>query len=638
MYAIARICILSLLVSTAVSAEAIRAPGWPTAKVLSGMEEFTHGPQRQSTTRIPHHSLDLTGTAYEAGTTWYDYQHNGTVGRMIDVDELGFVHVVWMNGLNESLSQRHVYYNVWDPVTESFLIGEGGGLVDAATRAGYVTQVVTEDGFCFPAFHQFLPTGQFRTVLAFDFLPRAGAFTSFMPTVGDLGDVGWAKIGMSGNGDLHVVSTVNAWPDTTYGYYYSRGTPLGGEIEWQSYGTSDVYEIGDGAVIAANVAASRISARVAILWHQSRGGIGGFGQVNNNLLLAVSEDGGMTWAEPIDVTQWAEPDFECESGDTTECNRDTLRVYVCNSVLFDENDVIHVAFTTKVVYEFSIPDGSGPGTNMNMSGIWHWDEAFGEYAPIANAYYYATANGDTLEDCAWQTLVQRPSLACDTVTGDLYCSYMQYDSTQWSWAGWMMADAWITKSENGGRSWKQGVNVTETDGGQNTPVGASLHERDVCLAPLVTHSDGEALLHMQYVLDLDAGSAPHSEGFATECPVYYQSIPVSDLEFEEDLDPFWPTMHVDSSGMPGRVIPIGQCPVPENLSMIYDDELELLRLFWQRPEHDCPCYRVWYTDLDEALFPEQFVIQEYALTDTFAAITIGGATHRAYVVQGIPCP
>ena len=66
-------------------------------------DPLTYGPHRDA--------LDeLVGTAYVAGTTWYDYQHNGTTGKMIDVDDLGFVHITCMNELNSTCTYRHVYY------------------------------------------------------------------------------------------------------------------------------------------------------------------------------------------------------------------------------------------------------------------------------------------------------------------------------------------------------------------------------------------------------------------------------------------------------------------------------------------------------------------------------------------------
>ncbi len=102
---------------------------------LSGRQAVHHRAPAQS-------SLDLIGTQYEAGTTWYDYQHNGTAGKMIGVDDLGFVHVVWMNGLDEAAASRHVFYNCWDPTTQDWqeLIPDGGVAVDNAPARRLLNQ------------------------------------------------------------------------------------------------------------------------------------------------------------------------------------------------------------------------------------------------------------------------------------------------------------------------------------------------------------------------------------------------------------------------------------------------------------------------------------------------------------------
>ncbi|MCB1059873.1 MAG: hypothetical protein KDB65_06570 [Calditrichaeota bacterium] len=611
-------------------------------RALTGMEEIpTHALNDGGTisTRRPNRSLDTVGELFEAGTTWYEYQHNGTVGRMVQVDDMGFVHVVWMNATDMNWAVRHVYYNVWDPGTQEYL-WPNGVEVDASSRAGYTTQAVNGDGWAFPVFHSFPPGGtNINTTAAFDFGPRIGAFTSSLPSFPSVAQVIWPKSALSGNGDLHIVSTSDLDQNE---YFYSRGTPDWegfGEITWHNFGGSQGLLIGTGEVIACDIAASMTSNRVAIVWNRDRTGDAGVVNLNNDVMLSISEDGGLTWAEAIDVTQWAYPDFECASQDTLTCNKDTLRAYACTSILFDEFDIIHLAFTTTEVFEFALPGGTGPSAYINKSAIWHWSEEFEEYSPIAHAFYFNTINGEYAREGEWQRCVQRPSLAVDSVTGDMYCSFMHYDSTQWSLEGWMMADAWVTKSENRGRVWKQAINVTETNGGQNAPVGESLSERDICLAPNVTYSGGAGYLHMQYVLDTDAGGSAQEEGSVTDCPVYYQRIPVSSLAFADDLDPLWPTMHVDSTGMPGRVYPLEyNCHAPDSLTIIFDDLAQQLVLRWTRPDQSCRCSRVWYSDYLNPVFPEEYTIFAETSEDSFAIDPVMVSPLRTLVVDNVRCP
>jgi hypothetical protein len=75
-----------------------------------------------------------------------------------------------------------------------------------------------------------------------------------------------------------------------------------------------------------------------------------------------------------------------------------------------------------------------------------------------------------------------------------------------------------------------------------TPAGDCLNERDITVARLVT----DGYLHMEYILDKDAGGIVNSEGVATLNPVIYQRIPVSAIPTTPLLENY--PMHWDSSG------------------------------------------------------------------------------------------
>ncbi|MBK6765919.1 MAG: hypothetical protein IPG71_06190 [bacterium] len=492
-------------------------------------------------------SLDVIGTQYEAGTTWYDYQHNGTAGKMIGVDDLGFVHVAWMNGQDEASVERHAFYNCWDPTTQDWqeLIPEGGVPIDNAPRAGYVTNAVTPFGFAFPAYHA-TPTGgsALNSIVAIDFQAAAGAFTPYNPehTVAD--QVLWPKIVVDEDSTLHGISTSD--PDTDQGYYYWRGTPsyqvndgitYGLGITFTTFNTGDqVMLMGNGEVIAPDVATSPVSDRVAIAFNDSRGGAAGIGQINNDLKVAISEDGGLNWAPPFNLTDWIASDLDCASGDTIACNGDTLRPYTDMSLLFDYNDHLHVAFTTRTLFEYgyygstTIPDTIA---FINLSSIWHWSEHTDEFSCVTSydsIVFYA--DGDSVYgDNAWQLMVQRPSLAIDTATDWMYCTYVKHDSDQVSSNLWMSADAFVAGSCNLGRTWYNSINLTSTVTPNFAPAGECMHERDVTLAKLVTYDGSAGYLHVQYEVDHDVGGVPQSEGVATQNPMYYLRVPLADLDF-----------------------------------------------------------------------------------------------------------
>jgi hypothetical protein len=133
----------------------------------------------------------------------------------------------------------------------------------------------------------------------------------------------------------------------------------------------------------------------------------------------------------------------------------------------------------------------------------------------------------------------------------------------------MSADAFVAKSSNNGRSWFEGVNISETV----TPVGAVAgecnHERDVTLATYVTYENGAGYLHISHVLDTDVGGFPQDEGEATESMMNYQRVALADLNFATELDPFWPTLHVDSTGIPfgGSAIDETSIPTPTSFTL-----------------------------------------------------------------------
>lgn len=542
----------------------------PSAKMPMRNVKVADGSEQPSFQNIPDPATygprqgtldDLVGSAYVAGTTYYDYQHNGTAGKMVDVDDLGFVHVTWMNGLNPSSSSRHAFYNVWDPALASFLIPSTQGQVDNSSRGGYVTGVVQPDGFFFPAFHQELVVnGPAHTAVGIDLIAQAGAFQSFEPDYimedGEGLELIWPKVSRSIDGKLHVASTENPASGAAgdpQRIYYSRGIPqfdagFGVGINWEDVaGGQKFLELDTVMVISPDIACSRHSNRVVISWSKSRDDLNGDPtQYNNDIVYIVSEDGGLNWGQETNITNFIYEDTDCVSGDTVVCDADTFRAYTDMSLLLDENDDIHIAFMTMNYYALE-------GTISRYAGqIWHYGSDNGFVSPIMalENSYLDTNWADDLGD--WQRALQRPNLAIDTATGHLYCCFVLADTANYSVNGIPMQDVWVSKSWNDGVAWTQAVNVTNTGTGQFVPVGESAHERDATIAELVTTYEGERYLHMSYVFDLDAGGAvgDNPTGTPTLNPMHYQRINIADIPNEPLWNTQYPAFHVDSTDMP----------------------------------------------------------------------------------------
>ncbi|MCB1060709.1 MAG: T9SS type A sorting domain-containing protein [Calditrichaeota bacterium] len=530
-------------------------------KPIDGREQpvFQHIPD--PSTYGPHRGTldDLVGTSYVAGTTYYDYQHNGTSGKMIGVDELGFVHVTWTNGLDPQSNTRGVYYNVWDPSTETFTIFNGQ--VDVSSRAGYTCGAMLPGGFFFPAFHQELVTnGTAHTAVGIDLFARAGAYTTFEPSYlhegGQELEIIWPKVAISPSGIVHVVSTENPASGVAgdpQRIYYSRGVPVyqdaaGIEIVWDDVANGEEFwEVDSVMVISPDIACSRHGDRVVMAWSKSRDDLtDNPTQYNNDIVYMVSDDGGDTWGPEVNITNFLYPDTACASGDSLACDRDTFRVYTDLSLLLDESDNIHIAFTTTHYYALE-------GTISRYSSqIWHWGSDQGYVSPIfaVTAEYGDTNWADDLGD--WQYVLQRPNLSIDPTTNDLYCCFVLASDSNWSNLGIPMQDVWVSKSWNNGVAWTQAVNVTNTNTGQDVPPGQSAHERDATLSETVTYDNGVGYLHMSYIFDLDAGGAVGANpiGSPTLNPVHYQRIAINDIPNMPLWPNNWPVLHVDSTDMP----------------------------------------------------------------------------------------
>ncbi|MBU1919251.1 T9SS type A sorting domain-containing protein [bacterium] len=578
--------LLAVALSTVSFADVTRAP--ITNFKFKGGSNDTASPQALplSQHRVPVIStLDET---YNAGTTWYDDQHNGTMGKMIAVDEMGWVHMVWTNGVNSGSSTRHVFYNAWNPALEEFIYAaEGGAQVDPASRGGYTSIAVHPDGHGYPVFHEETTTSDAHAAASIDFLPQSGAFTTFEPsylldnrcgTTEDM-EIIWPHVAIDIDGNLQVVSSENPCTEEAgdpQRFYYSRAIPhfdefgFGDSLLWQPVvGEDEFMEIDTVMVLAPDIAASRHSHRVAIVWAKSRDDLSipdSATQRNNDIIYMMSEDGGLNWGPEVNITNFEYPDLECLSGDTAECDRDTFRVYTDLNVIFDRDDFLHIVFTTSCYWALE-------GTISRYAGqIWHWSDrcadpdhpdSTGEISPIAAMVPdYLTSNW-ALDIGDWQYVMQRPSISCDDVTGDLYCSYQFADTNQWSLIGIPQADAWVSRSVDGGRSWSQAVNVTQTvgdNGGQGSTAGGCAHEHAISLSETVNYYEGVGYLNMEYVLDLDAGPGvgDNPTGIPTLNPVIFQRIPVTDIPAEPRWDHTWPQIHVD-----GRQVPYNGDPDPD---------------------------------------------------------------------------
>jgi len=507
----------------------------------------------------PPNTDDIIGENFVYGSTWYDIQHNGTCGHQLNIDANGYSHLGWMNGLDNASSQRHIYYQLGDPDGNlQFTVPTIGVQVDQLPRGGYTTSVIGDDGRAFITYHQG-GTANFHTAVSYDFLPGIGAFsTEELPWVYELGtdmEVIWPKCAIDNTGRIHIVSTENPASGVA-------GDPQRQYYGWAEYNAGtfslDVCEAQEliewTEVIAADVAASPVSDRVAMGYMQMCATQPETTQTDNDLILIISEDGRTwDWSDTINVTNFIPPDPSLLP-DTTAANKDTLRAYTSMNLVFDNFDVLHVFFQVNGYYPYE-------GTwTPDQSLIYHWDEYYQHFSMVASGFF---ENAPYYSSGVWNHYACRASAAVDPVTNDIYCMYQRYrnpigegtrfpywvgDTTDVSSTGYCNGDIWVSKSTDGGWSWSEGVNVTNT----YTP-GAGPNDCLSELTPSAAQQIYGDMFHFFYILDKDAGCFIQSEGVATLNDAIYHRVALSDIP--ESPRQFSYPLHIDSTGWPSDTIP-----------------------------------------------------------------------------------
>ena len=511
---------------------------------------------------------DIVGDTVIVGTTYWDTQHNGQVGRMVGFSPNGdgangTAFVVWMK-LDDAAtsSQRHIRFaRVEMEEDGSMTVHASTNTVDGEPRAGYTTlSFDPETGTGFPTFHTAFGTPEARSRIAAESVIVPGFFSTFRQSILDDRSQVWPHSVWGSDGYAHMVTHENRSGNTdAMRITYMRWLydPVDGVFDATTPDDLPLVITTDGMNISGDVATSADGQRVAITQTVSReftmnevysdGGT----QFNNDIYLWESTDGGATWDfdSPFNVTNFIGPD-ETLLPDSIAANKDSLRAYTDGSVIYDSEDNLHVAFTTPEY--FPMWDAA-----YVFSHIYHWDRVSGVYTQIADG-----AQPDSLigQAEAWGRVVDRPSLYSDPDTGILWCVFRKVSSYPDTFdvvdndGEKANSDIWISASPPGdynGKLWTKGVNLTRTIWrGPDSPVaGESRSEMDPSIS---LYNDGD-YLYITYVQDLDPGSSISSpvEGVMTNNPfVLHRVSKMALLEaFEEQAE--WVRnypMHVDSSG------------------------------------------------------------------------------------------
>jgi len=522
--------------------------------------------RRDEVDEIELHDMAAIGDDFVIGYTWYDYQHNGSIGKMIARDPEGAVHFIWMEGYNSGQQPRHVAYNMLED-GDLIVNADERTVVNSSDKGGYAClSLIRDDWRGIGYFHESdVPQTYVKTAQGTDWVRRAAAFASSYPPL-------WPDISLiwpHGDIDSRNFSHVFAHEYDPAGdqiwarVAYWRGTPVDerfSDWEW----TDPPINVDTVSTISQTVAASMTTNRVVLGWNKNRVGsdLGpwdnarGPYQHNNDVCYILSNDGeNWDWENGrTNITRTIPPDPELEP-DLQEAYGDTFRPYCDLDIQFDPwDDNLFAVFAAGRFYEDPSPEGDDPpGSAYAVHDfLWFWNSVEDTITMIANGdYYNYTPNAARFRCGAWRYNCDRGSIAFnpDAEPGTIYVVWCQFpkimepidlDNDEWEYLpgaadtsrdGYVNAEIMVSISTDWGITWQEPINITGTrwDGEDAAAPGECMNENWPSAALIADDT-----LHIQYVFDLDAGGIPQDEGQPTNNPVIYHRVALEDLDHNGD--------------------------------------------------------------------------------------------------------
>ena len=432
-----------------------------------------------------------TSPGVQVGTTYYDYQTNGSTGNRIAVGDDGSIYLDWMNllGWPYPPAPRHVYHN-WFDVDGNLNPNEFQGQVNRDAGAGYTNvDVIYGNRGCF-AYHSSGGSSPTYVTVSVDYDPPGlGFFDHYNPpdelfpqTPDSPGRLYWPYIAVDRNNNIHIVATENTDRRLQrLGYTHSTD----GGATWSTLQFVDTV-----MTISAVIDASPVSDRVVMAYSRTQDTTT---QWNNDIYYVVSDDG-ITWDFRYgrhNVTNYGPPD--------------SLWAYTDLDVLIDYNDNINIVWNDQWVTD----EGIYYRTNLK-----YWNERTGEITEIT---HHPDSLWTSIEG-AWNRPICKMNLGARE-NGGIFCTYTYFDTSDISAGGFGNGEIYLVYSYNNGATWLGPVNLTDS----HTPgcfPGECDSDHWSTLADVVDDS-----LRIIYINDKDAGGIPQTEGSATENPVMYLSYP-----------------------------------------------------------------------------------------------------------------
>ena len=470
----------------------------------------------------------------QIGDTWYDFQKNASMGRMISVTSSGYRHASWMYTDHVyPPGPRFVDANCKDPgdVYIGQVHADGGDV-----NAGYSNQTHLHDGTSVIIAHRTATTPTWWSTLTLDDDVCGGFFTKHWDLPDNIlnapsGQLGsWPKAEVLYNTDdgidyIHIVMTEGnpaggvaemlayercyispTNPDTLYCQNFVNGATATYAMMVNQNGPGNlgiVSHFDSSCSVSPVVAVSPVSRRVAVAYLKPA--CDASCDYLNDAAWIESMNNGDDF---IDGTQWPPTihkitDFGCTG--TERCFHDV-------SVCYDYEDSLHMVYLTSGF------DPANPGYYQpGIARIYHWSKKSG--VGMIHSNLQGTGGDAGAHNCY---LAKMSISAKDPIYhpgGDsvyLFTIWTGFDSSDNAANTFSNGDLYGSGSFDGGNTWGGIFNLTNTQTPGCNP-GECVSEHWSSMAQNMYDGD----LHIEYVCDRDPGGAIQDNTQWTDNPVMY---------------------------------------------------------------------------------------------------------------------
>ena len=493
------------------------------------------------------------------GYTWYDYQHNSRIPRMIANDyqtsrgqhftfmELTQEDITWVRAVDYNYRDEQGWAKIPPPSVRITTPGAAAGYTGLALIRPLNGNAHSRAVVCYHANGAIYPhpepcwtTLSIEPDSAGEAAMEHGRYWYDIPDYGGTEDHGaWPACGVDSLNRIHVVMREGIPGIRWLGYIRCEEREGDTLMCWapgkdsillarEHFYTDQDYEValfGYSQNVSPTVAASKVSNKVALLWSGPAESEtdSSFFELSNDVYYIESQSGGDDWFQAgtlpsgINITKYDSSDYMRAYGD------------ICG--VYDLNDSLHIFWHTHYY------DQGAGAFDLSNVGLWHWSKATERICDgdtVGNKV--ASASWEAYPG-TWNRLFSKMQAGVGIVdsTEDpelynwnyLYLQWTQFDSAKVSQGGYTQGDLYLSVSTDFGFTWHTPVNVTNSTVA-DCEIGNCASDHWSSMAERV-----DTAVYMQWIYDLDPGGMPFGEGYPTDNPVLFRSFPTDSIPLEE---------------------------------------------------------------------------------------------------------